>query len=162
MKKRITIALALLIGICTASLAQTDTAADENAPARKKLEEIGKPTFRQSIWNPNKNKKFTYTGDNIILLDFGAKWCKPCKKTTPILEELNAEYGDQIQMYSIDIDNEANSKPDYPTVFKFENIPAIVVIKPNMKKPPVAYRIGGKTKDEIRALIDALIADDKK
>ena len=43
-----------------------------------------------------------------------------------------------------------------------KNIPAIVVIKPNMKKAPVAYRIGGKTKDEIRALIDALIADDKK
>ncbi|MBO6005267.1 MAG: conjugal transfer protein TraF [Paludibacteraceae bacterium] len=159
MKRRITLTLAFLIGLTTICFAQDNT--DENAPARKKLEEIGKPTFRQTIWNPNKNKKFTYTGSKIILLDFGAKWCKPCKKTTPILEELNAEYGDTIQMYSIDIDNEANSQPDYPKVFKFENIPAIVVIKPNMKKTPVAYRIGGKTKEEIRELIDALIAENK-
>jgi len=54
-----------------------------------------------------------------ILLDFGAKWCGPCQKMHPILEELNNELRGKAIIKYIDIDE----YPEATKGFKFNLIP---------------------------------------
>ena len=123
--------------------------------AKLPLVKISKREFRQKVWNPKESRKFRYKGTQPIVIDFNAEWCKPCKMIHPILEELHAEYEGKVTFYSIDIDAEASSVPNYPEDFGFDRIPAMVVIKVGQNKKPAVYRIGGLNKDMLRQIIDS-------
>ena len=43
-------------------------------------------------------------GDGVVLIDFSAEWCGPCKVIHPILERLSGEYNGSVSFYSVDID----------------------------------------------------------
>ncbi len=61
-----------------------------------------------------------------VLVDFYADWCGPCKMVAPVLEELEAEYGDKIKIVKVNIDKEIELAREYrvatiPTMMVFEN-----------------------------------------
>lgn len=150
--KKISIAMLILplILLCSTEI----RAQDEPTSQIKKMSKL---EFRKQIWNPQKDKRFTYYGSKPVIIDFNADWCMPCKKLAPILEKLQAEYGDSLQIYSIDIDREANQKPDYAEVFRFQTIPTLLFIKPGQKEKPVPFRVGGKTEEELRGMINEML-----
>jgi thioredoxin 1 len=43
-------------------------------------------------------------GDKPVLVDFWAEWCPPCKMIAPILEQIEAEYGDRLTVAKINGD----------------------------------------------------------
>lgn len=63
--------------------------------------------------------------DKIIIVDFNAEWCGPCKKLQPHLEEIAQTYKDQVKLISINTDD----NPDLSNQFKIEAIPFIQVYK---------------------------------
>ena len=79
------------------------------------------------------------------ILYFTADWCNPCKKTRPIVEELNRE---QImaKFFIIDVDIELEMAQD----FEVRSIPTFVVIKDNKEIHRVT---GAQTKQQLEELI---------
>jgi thioredoxin 1 len=44
-------------------------------------------------------------GDKPVLVDFWAEWCPPCKMIVPILEQIEAEYGDRLTIAKLNGDD---------------------------------------------------------
>lgn len=77
---------------------------------------------------------------------FTADWCQPCKKTRPIVEELNREQsaaGFQI----IDVDD----NPELVKTFGIQSIPTFILFENEQEKNRI---IGGKTREELENFIN--------
>jgi len=59
----------------------------------------------------------------VTLKDFYADWCGPCKTQDPILEDLEADYGDRVSFEKIDVDEQQDVANEY----QVRSIPTLVV-----------------------------------
>ena len=100
-----------------------------------------------SVYHINKNnfEAEVLNSDKVVLLDFFAEWCGPCKMIAPTLEEIAAE-NEQIKVCKIDVDND----PDLARQFKVTSIPLLVVMKDGKI---VDQALGARPKDAILKLI---------
>lgn len=71
--------------------------------------------------------KYVLDGQGVVLVDFFAEWCGPCKMLAPSLEELSAE---GYQIYSVDIDREQELAAEYGVL----SIPTLIFFKDGEKK----------------------------
>lgn len=63
-------------------------------------------TFRQLVFDYEKNKEWKYEGTKPAIIDFYADWCAPCRQLSPIVEELAREYAGKIVVYKVDTEKE--------------------------------------------------------
>ena len=63
--------------------------------------------------------------DKVVLIDFWATWCGPCKMIAPIIEEIAEEFSDEVKVCKVNIDDE----PSLATKFGITSIPTLLVIK---------------------------------
>ncbi|MDD3387361.1 MAG: thioredoxin [Prevotella sp.] len=101
--------------------------------------------------NPNEWK---YLGDKPAIVDFYADWCGPCKMVAPILEELQAEYGDSIQVYKVDTEAEQ----ELAAAFGIRSIPSLLFIPMN-GQPQMA--MGAMSKGDFKKAIDQVLLNKK-
>ncbi len=76
------------------------------------------------INDDNFEDKVLKTND-IVVCDFWAEWCGPCKQITPILQELAEEFNGKVKIAKINID----SNPDIPTKYNIMSIPTLLLFK---------------------------------
>lgn len=67
-----------------------------------------------------------FIGEGLVLVDFFAEWCGPCRMLTPILEELSSELSGVLKIGKINIDDENTIAAKYevssiPTLILFKN-----------------------------------------
>ena len=60
-----------------------------------------------------------------VIIDFWAEWCAPCRAIAPIVKDLAANYGDQVKIVKMNIDENPNTPGKYgvraiPTVLAFK------------------------------------------
>jgi thioredoxin 1 len=65
------------------------------------------------------------TGSGLVLVDFWAPWCGPCKMIAPVLEELDAEIGEKVKIVKVDVDENQESAGKYGIM----SIPTLLVLK---------------------------------
>lgn len=83
-----------------------------------------------------------------VVVDFYAEWCRPCKAMSPILEDLDAQYGDRIRFVKID----ADSNPGIVNGLRISSIPTLVFIENGNQ---VGRIEGAMPKIKLRKEIDA-------
>ena len=81
-------------------------------------------SFKQKVWNFDKDKTFTRLGNLPIILDFHATWCGPCKMLAPHLQALQNKYKGKLIVYKIDVDKE----PQLAQRFNVDAMPTMVFI----------------------------------
>ena len=64
-------------------------------------------------------------GSGIVLVDFFATWCGPCKMLSPVIEEIGAECGGAFSVYKLDIDEAEDIVMDYGVM----SVPTLVIFK---------------------------------
>ena len=63
-------------------------------------------TFKQMVFDYEKNKEWKYTGKKPAIIDFYADWCAPCRQLSPIVEEIAKDYQGKIIVYKVDTEKE--------------------------------------------------------
>ena len=81
-----------------------------------------------------------------VLVDFWAPWCGPCKMIAPVLEELDAEIGDQVKVVKVDVDEH----PETAAQFGVMSIPTLIMFKDGVKVDQV---VGFKPKEELKKFV---------
>ncbi len=76
--------------------------------------------------NTSNFKSEVIDSDKLTIVDFFANWCGPCRKLSPILEEVQNEIGDNVKFTKIDTDDNIDVAKEYqvsglPTLLVFKN-----------------------------------------
>ncbi|WP_217447675.1 thioredoxin [Maribellus comscasis] len=97
----------------------------------------------------NKNFK-TVTRRGVVLVDFWAPWCGPCKIIAPVLNDI-ADSEDNVTVAKVNVDQQQ----PLAKKFKVRNIPTLVVLKDGVE---MHRFVGVKTKRAIMKEVNALMA----
>ena len=89
-----------------------------------------------------------FSSEKIVVADFNASWCGPCRMLAPILEEL-AESHDEVKFVSINVDTEQ----ELAMQFNISSIPCIIVMKDGKE---LKRSVGFKPKAALEALIKSV------
>lgn len=65
------------------------------------------------------------SSDKLILVDFWAEWCSPCKSLAPALEDASNDLGEKIVVYKVNIDE----NPITPQRYSVRGIPTIIFFR---------------------------------
>jgi thioredoxin 1 len=63
--------------------------------------------------------------DKILVVDFWATWCAPCRFLSPVIEELAGEYAGRINFGKVDVDE----NPHVSAKFDIRSIPTVIMFK---------------------------------
>ncbi len=107
------------------------------------IEHLTLDTFKQKVFDFEKNSEWKFEGEKPAIVDFYADWCGPCKMVAPILEELSKEYDGKLNIYKVDTESEQ----ELASVFGIKSIPSLLFI-PKDDKPQMAQ--GALPKDSLK------------
>lgn len=90
--------------------------------------------------------------DDVVLVDFWAEWCGPCKQIGPALEEIADEYAGKLTVAKVNIDE----NPETPGKFGVRGIPTLMVFK---NGELAATKVGAAPKGQLTSWIDQVLKE---
>jgi len=90
------------------------------------------------------------TSSGVVLVDFWASWCGPCKMIAPIIEEIAKEYEGKAKICKVNIED----YPDLASKFQVMSIPTLILLKDGAQQGQL---MGAQAKDVIKQELDNLL-----
>jgi thioredoxin 1 len=97
------------------------------------IEHLTLDTFKEKVFDFEKNQEWKFEGTVPCMIDFYADWCGPCKMVAPVLEELQKEYGEKLNIYKVNTEEER----ELASLFGIQSIPSLLFV-PMTDKPQMA------------------------
>jgi thioredoxin len=83
----------------------------------------------------------------LVLVDFWAAWCPPCRRLAPTLEALAAEYAGKLTVVKVDVDE----SPELAARYGIQSIPTLILFRDGQV---VDRRLGALPMGELRPFVD--------
>ena len=100
--------------------------------------------FKTNVVEPSMTK--------LVIVDFWAEWCGPCKQLTPVLEKVAAEYADKgVVLVKVNVDEEKF----IASQFQVRSIPTVYAM---FQGQPVADMTPARTEGQIKQMLDQILA----
>ena len=104
------------------------------------------PTSRAPVELTDANFQETVSSHHLMVVDFWAPWCGPCRVVSPVLEQLAAEMAGEATFGKLNVDD----NPATSQQFQIQGIPTILIFKDG---EPVDGLVGAAPKQMIEARI---------
>ncbi|MGM7557440.1 thioredoxin [Aerococcus christensenii] len=98
----------------------------------------------QGVNDQNFNEE---TKEGVVLVDFWATWCGPCRMQSPIVDELDDVMGDEVTFCKMDVDE----NPETARSFGVMSIPTLVIKKDGEE---VERLVGYTQKEKLQSILE--------
>jgi thioredoxin 1 len=111
-----------------------------NMEVYKMVKEVVDNNFSAEV----ENKK------EVVVVDFWASWCGPCKMIAPVIEELSGEYEGKVQFVKLNVDD----NPEVSKKYRIASIPTIMVFNNGSVAETM---VGFRPKQELKSVIERYV-----
>lgn len=96
-------------------------------------------------------EKEVLNSSGLVMIDFWAVWCGPCRIIAPTVEELAKEYAGKVKILKLNTDE----NPDIASKYKIMGIPTLMFFKGGQRVDQV---VGAVPKPQLKAKLDSLLS----
>ncbi len=140
----------LITSFALFSLVLVAVASNPQEKETGKAIDLDHKAFIEKVFDFENNDEWNYIGDKPAIIDFWAAWCGPCRQVSPVLEDLAAEYKDDIYVYKVNVDEQT----EIARAFGIRSLPTILYVP--MKEQPQAV-MGAAPKSKLKDAVEKIL-----